>query len=277
MATEHEVALGAGPSNPKRSALIVAVVAIVVIGGGLLVGAGSGEDDNAESRPPVTTAAPESTSSAASSPTTVERTTTTRTEPRFIGTPIPELVGQKVYGIVDGRVVRIDPASGEVTVLGAGSRRAEDWSWLIPRSDGVVLISESATYFADDGSPMVELGQPGGSSWAATDPGRLWVQSYRPRDGGSTAELVDLATGETIDRIEIPQFAYPLGDDGGGGVLVQTDGGGIYAIDTSGAAIRLSDGTFHSASLTHLVLFRCDEHLVCGYEVVNPRRERRCR
>lgn len=273
LATEHEVALGAGPSNPRRSALIVAVVAVVVIGGGLVVGSGSGgDDDNAESRPPATTAAARATTSASSPRTTVARTTTTTAMPSFVGSPIPELVGQTVYGIVDDRVVRLDPTTGEVTVLGEGSRRAQDWSWLIPRSGGVVLVSESARYFADDGAPLVDLGSGGGSSWPATDPGRLWVQSYPssgPLAGGSTAQLVDLPTGETVATIEIPRYAYPLGDDGAGGVLVQTDGGGIYAIDTTGAATRLSDGTFQSASPTHLVLFRCDEHLVCGYEVVN--------
>lgn len=272
LATEHEVALGAGRSNPRRSALIVGVVALVVVGGGLIVGSGSGGDDgSAEGRPPATTAAPVATT-AASPRTTVERTTTTTAIPSFVGPPIPELAGQRLYGIVDDRVVRIDPATGEVTVLGEGSRRAQEWSWLIPRSGGVVLVSEAAAYFADDGAPMVDLGSGNGSSWPAADPTRLWVQSYPvagPLDGGSTAELVDLATGETVATIDLPRYAYPLGDDGAGGVLVQTEGGGIYAIDTTGAATRLSDGTFHSASPTHLVLFRCDEHLVCGYEVVN--------
>jgi len=273
LATEHEVALGAGRSNPKRSALIVAVVAVVVIGAGLVVGSGgSGDDDDADGREPATTAAAPATTTDGAPRTTVERTTTTTAAPHFVGTTMPELAGRSLYAIVDDRVVRIDAATGEITVLGEGSRRAQEWSYLIPRAGGVVVASDSAAFFADDGAPLVDLGSTGGTIWPATDPAQLWVQTYEPRGqsvGLTTGLLVDVTTGETVGQIEIPAYAYPVAEDGAGGLLVQTEGGGIYAIDIEGVATRVSDGTFRAASPTHLVQFRCDEQLSCGFEVVN--------
>ncbi len=272
LATEHEVALGAGRSNPKRSAFIVGVVAVVVIGGGLVVGSGSGGDDgNSESRPPATTVAAPTTTVEGAPRTTVQRTTTTTAVPHFLGTPIPELAGRSLYAIVDDRVVRVDAATGEVTVLGEGSRRAQEWSFLIPRAGGVVVASDTAAFFADDGASPVALGSTGGAIWPATDPAQLWVQLYESRGqsvGLTTGLLVDVLTGETVARIEIPAYAYPVAEDGAGGLLVQTEGGGIYAIDIAGVATRVSDGTFRAASATHFVQFRCDEQLACGFEVV---------
>lgn len=266
--TEHEVALGANRPNPRRSALVVGIALVALLGGGLVIGAGSGEGDEQGTSPtPSTTAAAPSTTAARTRPDRAPRRTTTTTIPAFAVDPMPELAGLPLYAIVDDRVVRIDSATGQIAVLAGGSRAAtQDYSTLMAVAGGVIVRDERARFVPDDGSEPIAI--ESFDLWPAADPALIWADNYDAPE--REIRLIRLVTGEMVGSVPVPRFAYPIGDDGSGRLLVIAQTGGTFVLDpSSGAVERFSDAQVVDVTATHLVQLRCDDTLACGYELVD--------
>lgn len=248
----HEVALGAGRANRKRSALAAASVVAVVVVGGLVVGAGDGGAGK-DASPPSTTA----------------RAITTPAPPIYTAAPMPELEGAGLYAVVDDHVVRIDTTTGAAVELGMRSRRSEgEWRHLIPRHGGVVANTGATLMFLpDDASEAVLLGE--GQALAASDSTLVWIWPGFVSTVGLEARLVRIDTGDEIATVELPAAASPTGDDGTGRLAV-TAAGGSYTIDPHGGTVdRLSSGKLVTVTATHFVQLRCDEQLACVNELVD--------
>lgn len=267
--SERDVALGASRTNPKRGALVVAAVTVALVGGGLIAGTGSGDDGDEQVSPtPSTTVARPTTAEDRPTRTTVPRTTTTTTLPTYTLTPIPELGGAPLYAAANQIVIRIDTATGQSVVLGEGLRGADPDSSLLARAGGVVTWGQDVRFLPDDGSAPVSLGY--GEVWPAADPELIWLRDYRSSPG-ALVRLLEVASGDEVAEVTLPAFASPIGDDGTGRFLVRGEAGsGAFTIDpATGAVSRLSDTTVVAASASRLLLVRCDDALVCGYELVD--------
>ena len=277
-----------GPLGTERGRLVAvgasaAVVALVV---GVLVGRmGSGgiESSDAASTTAVattTTSAPGNRDTLPPAPevltpttTRPDRTTTTTVSgdgwvegsivvnPGFAPEPV-EIVATTGPGVV----VRIDALTGATlsTQTDAGFGQQP----FVSASEGWILVSDGRGGFvslADDGSRVsLDLG-----GWfpPLTSEAAVWRAEFAQGTGELTRLFeVSFDGVETGAVIDVDGF-YPQASDPRGGVVVNASGG--YYVVAPDSRERLTVGMLHAIGERTALVHECDDHLECGYFVIN--------
>lgn len=232
------------------AALVAWAVLAATVGGG-----DGGEDEETATPATTTTEAP------------FERTTTTR--PRTTTTQ-QVIAGAPLLGERAGLSLVVVSDASRILDLDTGSvRRLPRTANVLVSSGGRLLVStgvRAAWWPAPfDGSGAVELEVANvDQAWADADGGPLWLASSRGPD--LVVSVVDTDGALLAERV-LPHTVWPFGNVDGG--LVLRAPGGTFLVDVAGAVTQLSNGEPVAVGGDRVYVNRCDEELLCGFEVVD--------
>jgi hypothetical protein len=243
---------------------------VAVLAGSLLVGPGSPHPGQA--------VAPESTGLPSPAPVDIRPSTTvpSTTTPRATAAA-PSVGTGPLFGRPTGLVViqgngsaieAVDLDTGEVAAVGRGELP------LALVGDRLIVTRSSqqpgvwSLPYRAGGDPSDEV--PLGEGWeVATVAGRsdvVWVSGWD--EDRSTWTLVDVTTGDRLERVAHPPQTMAVPSFGGPGTavgpeLAATGDGGLYQ-RVNGEYRRVATGALLAAGTEVAVLRRCDERLRCA-------------
>lgn len=165
-------------------------------------------------------------------------------------TSLPEMAGPRSIG--DAYVL----AARDVTIVGSN---------LGPT--GQYIVSADGTTVAS-----TDLGELVWSRTRAPGPNEFWIQRTDDVDGHQVSFIrFDVATQQPVgDPVELPSPAlqYGLSSDGTGRLLLFSPSGGTYVVGHDERR-RLSVGSLMAVGPGHILVYECDERLVCEVVLID--------
>jgi hypothetical protein len=267
----HEVELGPADRPRRWRGVGVGAVTVALVAAVALVGRNGGGTAAPPPTTPVTTAPPATTTP----PTTdgaPRRTGPSFTDHQTFLSFLPGATGTTLYGVADdGDVVRIDLDAGRVSERRLRRRdRGQTPVTIFGRSGQAVVASANQALAVGDGADgtVTFLAADTIAVLPSAIDGELWlVRSLGP--AGRVVERRRLADASVVVSIDDLPDGNVLGDDGSGGLLVQT-GDGVYRVDDVGRPPqRVSTEPLVAWSAATFVTASCDDRLPCEWSQVD--------
>ena len=264
-----EVVLGVPGRTRRWSPVLVGGVALALVAAVVLVGRNGG----GASAPPPTTVPPTKAPATSVAPDNPPRPPRSSFSDHlafinFLGAPS----GTTLYGVTnDGDVVRIDLDAGRVSERRLRRRDlGQAPVTIFGRSGQAVVASQDQALAVTDGADgtVTFLAADSDAVLPAAVEGQVWlVRSIGPAD--RVAERRNLGDGSVAGAIYDLPAGGVLGDDGSGGLLVQTDTG-VYRFDVSGQLPqRVSAEPLVAWTAATFVAQRCDDQVQCDWQQVD--------
>ncbi len=246
------------------AAAAAAVVAVVVIGRG---------DNPPRARPASTGAAntgAASTSEASTGAVSTGAVSTSEAGPRLLGVR----AGWELFGYGDGRLVRIQFASGRITQTAVPVQSGGPVSLVVGPHEAIIRpLDYVPGYLVPDGRPARPLSGPlanGGIAIPGPQPGTAWVQAGSQ---ATSMPLVRMDGTETGVSVRLPQGrgSSQAFSDGRGGVLVidYSETGGTWD-DVRPGGYQPIAGTLAAVGPTRWLVVDCHAGHRCSNAVVDP-------